>query len=96
MLPAIVGSEIAEMLWPFIKAGAIMASVLGVVGFILRATWRLGNRDAEVTVLKESEDARSEFEKQRARRRDEALARLRERRARQRVRPPPGADGDDA
>jgi len=94
----VAGAEIAAILWPVLKVLAALAAVFGFLAFLIRAGRRQGRAEAGGQILKEADDARIDFERERARLRDEALARLRDRRAlrRGRVRGSDRTGGDGA
>lgn len=93
---AIIGSEIAEVIWPIVKIGIPVAGVLVLVWAGVRSIKKSGASQATVEMQEEAEDARIDFEKDRARRRERALdrwRRLRDARA-TRLRDEAGTNGD--
>ena len=97
MLPGIIGSEIAEAIWPVVKVVGIIAVVGLVLRMIFTRIQRLGASQATAEMQGEAERGRIEFEKDRVQERESAMDRWRRRRAERAARlrgEGSGPDGD--
>ncbi len=81
MLSGIVGSEIAEIIWPVVKVAGIVGGVLLAARMTFKRVERGGATKATAEMQEEAERGRIEFEKDRLQERESAMARWSRRRA---------------